>query len=230
MSNTIEEMGDFFDTRANIYEDHMMSNVENIVEYYTEISKYIPRNRNLKLLDLGCGTGLELDEILKVNSDIEFTGIDLSSKMLEKLMEKHRSKREHIKLINASYFDVDYGKSAYDVAISSMTFHHFSHEEKLELYKKIYDSLVDGGRYVEADYIAKDQEFEDFRYSELKRIKAEMNITDGFYHYDTPCTAENIIRLMKKAGFSEVELKWKKESAAVISFKIIACVIIKTFR
>lgn len=51
-----------------------------------------------------------MDEILKVNPNIEFTGIDLSAKMLEKLMEKHSNRSEHIKLINASYFDADYGK------------------------------------------------------------------------------------------------------------------------
>lgn len=216
INNNIEEMGSFFDARVDGYDEHMMNDIDNASEYYAEISKYMPRNRSLKLLDLGCGTGLELDEMLKVNPDIEFTGIDLSSKMLEKLMEKHSDRKEHIKLINASYFDVDYGKSSYDIAISSMTFHHFTHEEKLELYRKIYDSLVDGGRYIEADYIAKDQKFEDFCYSELKRIKAEMNITDGFYHYDTPCTTENIMKIMKNAGFREVELKWKKGSAAVI--------------
>lgn len=124
--------------------------------------------------------------------------------------------KDRWKLINASYFDVDYGKNVYHRVISSMTFHHFTHDEKLKLYKKIYNSLIDGGMYIESDYTVQNQEEEDYRYSEFKRMKFEMNITDVFYHYDTPCTAQNIIMLMKKAGFANVELKWQREKASVI--------------
>lgn len=215
----IEQMASFFDKRADGYEDHMMQFVSGADEYYIETAKYIPKDNGLKLLDLGCGTGLELEEIFKVNPTIKFTGIDLSTKMLEKLTEKYKLKKEQITLVNKSYFDVDYGKNAYDSVLSVMTLHHFTHDEKLKLYKKVYDGLVHGGTYVETDYVAEDQEYEDYFYSELRRIKTELNITEGFYHYDTPCTSENIIMLMKTAGFSDVELKWQSGSTAIIVAK-----------
>lgn len=212
----LEEMSNFFDKRVDEYEEHMFNYVSGVHEYYIETAKYIPKEKDVKILDLGCGTGLELDEIFKINPNVHFTGIDLSKKMLEKLMEKYSDKKEQINLINASYFDVDYGETTYDRVVSVMTLHHFTHEEKLKLYKKIYKSLAQHGQYIETDYTAQNQEEENFYYSEIKRIKAETKITEGFYHYDTPCTIDNIINLMHKAGFIEVELKWKCEGTAII--------------
>lgn len=212
----LEEMGNFFDKRADGYEEHMMNEVDGADRYYKETAKYIPEGNEIKLLDLGCGTGLELEEIFKVNPTVSVTGIDLSTKMLEKLMQKYGSRKEQITLINGSYFDVDYNKEIYNAAVSVMTLHHFTHEEKLNIYKKIYDSLIGGGIYIEADYTVLDQEDENHFFAELERIKVENNITEGFYHYDTPCTVENIIMLLKKAGFSNAELKWRCNGTSII--------------
>ncbi|OPJ62859.1 class I SAM-dependent DNA methyltransferase [Clostridium oryzae] len=215
----LEEMASFFDKRVDTYDEHMKNEVDGSDQYYIETAKYIPHCSNLKLLDLGCGTGLELKEIFKINPTVNVTGIDLSKKMLAKLKEKYEEKQEQISLINESYVDIEYGKEAYGAVVSVETLHHFAHQEKLKIYKKIYDSLIDGGVYVETDYVAKDQEYEDYFFNELKRIKEENKITEGFYHYDTPCTVENIIILMEKAGFKEAELKWREEGTAIIVAK-----------
>ncbi|WP_367355490.1 trans-aconitate 2-methyltransferase [Atribacter sp.] len=42
----------------------------------------------VNLLDLGCGTGLELDEIFKIRPNIKVTGVDLSKAMLGILNKK----------------------------------------------------------------------------------------------------------------------------------------------
>ena len=41
----------------------------------------------------------------------------------------------------------------------------------------------------------------------MLRIKefAELGIKEGIYHFDMPCTVENQIAMIKKAGFSAVE-------------------------
>jgi tRNA (cmo5U34)-methyltransferase len=93
----------------------------------------------------------------------------------------------------------------FDVALSMETLHHFSYEAKIGLYQKIYTALKSDGFYIENDYMAPSQEFEDFHFAENKRIRAEQGIIEGFYHYDTPCTVENQINMLKKAGFSKVE-------------------------
>lgn len=215
----LEEMGNFFDRRVESYEQHMFENVDGAKLYYIETAKQLSSANGLRLLDLGCGTGLELDELFKVNPDYQVTGVDLSEKMLEKLREKHIDKGRQLHLINGSYFGVEFDENSFDAAVSVQTMHHFTHSQKVELYRKIYRWLTPGGCYIETDYVAPTQEDEDYYFAECRRIKAELGITEGFYHYDTPCTIENQIRLLKTAGFEKVNLQWRYSCTAIILAK-----------
>ncbi|EQB86772.1 cyclopropane fatty-acyl-phospholipid synthase-like methyltransferase [Clostridium punense] len=213
----IEQMSDFFNARVEGYDDHMINIVEGCKEGYEKMAELLPKEAN-ELLDLGCGTGLELDEIFKIKPLINVTGIDLTQAMLDKLKQKHPNK--NLKLINESYFDYNFGISKYDAAVSFQTLHHFSHEDKLKLYTKIFNALKPNGEYIECDYMVESQEDEDFYYSENKRIREEQNIPeDEFYHYDTPCTIDNQIKLLTKAGFKVVKTHWRMENTTIIVAK-----------
>ena len=210
----IEQMSDFFTARVNRYDAQMLNNVEGCKNGYEKMAQLLPKDAQ-NIVDLGCGTGLELDEIFKVHPDIHVTGIDLTQAMLDKLKEKHPDK--NMTLINASYFDYDLGTERFDAAISFQTMHHFSHDDKLKLYSKIYDSLKEGGQYIESDYMVEKQEEEDFFFAENKRIREEQGITDGeFYHYDTPCTIDNQIKLLTKAGFKTVRKEFREGSTTIL--------------
>ena len=215
----LEEMSSFFNSRIDIYEKHMLIVASHEVDGssdYIEVAKLIPATKGLTLLDLGCGTGLELDEIFKINPMVQVTGIDLAEKLLEKLSQKHAARKSQLNLVLADYFEYDFGEDTYDVALSVQTLHHFSHEEKLGLYKKIYACLKPSGFYIESDYIAPTQEFEDFHFSENKRIRSELRITEGLYHCDTPCTVENQIAMLQKAGFGTVNIVSQHHSCATL--------------
>ena len=199
----LEEMGSFFDARIEGYEAHMLWGDGN--KTYIETAKLIPATSGIKILDLGCGTGLELDEIFKVNPTVQVTGIDLSEKMLEKLRQKHVARKSQLCLILADYFKYNFGEDIFDIAVSSSSLHHFTPVKKIGLYKKICASLKPDGFYIENDYMAPTQEYEDYHFAENKRIRAELGIKNGFYHYDTPCTVENQIGMLKKAGFTSVK-------------------------
>jgi tRNA (cmo5U34)-methyltransferase len=198
----LEEMDAFFNARIDEYEAHMLREGNDL---YITTARLIPKTEGLRLLDLGCGTGLELDEIFKINPTVQVTGIDLADKMLEKLMQKHAARKSQLNLILADYFKYDFGKDVFDVAVSFESLHHFSHKEKIGLYKRIYAALKSSGFYIETDYMAPTQEYEDYHFAENRRIRAELGIKEGFYHYDTPCTEENQITMLKQAGFTTVE-------------------------
>lgn len=214
MEDSLEEMSSFFDKRIETYEEHMMTEVNGAKEAYLEIAKYIPEMDQMRLVDLGCGTGLELEEIYKKSPSLLVTAIDLSKEMLAKLREKYVDK--NIKLNKMSYFDFNYGEGNYEAALSCMTLHHFTPKEKIGLYQKLYNGLVPGGRYVECDYMLEDQELEDFYFAESKRIREENGIVEGIYHYDTPCTVENQIKMLLQAGFSKVEKVWKIGNTTIL--------------
>lgn len=210
----VEQMSDFFTARVDGYDEHMLNEVPGCKDGYIKMAELLPGDV-AELLDLGCGTGLELDEIFKNRPSISVTGIDLTQAMLDKLRQKHPDK--NLSLINASYFDYNFGINKYDAAVSFQTIHHFSHEDKTRLYSKIFAALKTDGQYIECDYMVTDQGEEDFYYSENKRIRKEQGIPDGeFYHYDTPCTIDNQIKMFSEAGFKTVKMVWRVENTTII--------------
>ncbi|MBC8831393.1 class I SAM-dependent methyltransferase, partial [Escherichia coli] len=72
---------------------------------YAHIADYFNSELDT-LLDIGCGTGLELEAIYRRFPNASVTGIDLSKNMLEKLNEKYKNKE--IELILADYFEYDF--------------------------------------------------------------------------------------------------------------------------
>jgi tRNA (cmo5U34)-methyltransferase len=157
---SLEEMGSFFDSRIDSYEAYMLREGNPI---YAEVGQLIPDTPGLKLLDLGCGTGLELDEIFRVNPMVQVTGVDIAEKLLKKLSQKHATRKNQLNLIKADYLKYDFKKNAFNIVISVQTLHHFPREEKVILYKKVFAALLPDGFYIESDYYAPDRAFQDFR-------------------------------------------------------------------
>ncbi|WP_051594032.1 hypothetical protein [Butyrivibrio sp. AE3003] len=58
----LEKMDDFFTARANGYDEHMKSNIVGASAFYKYTASLLPTEKKAKVLDLGCGTGLELEE------------------------------------------------------------------------------------------------------------------------------------------------------------------------
>ena len=200
----LEPMADFFAARLSTYDEHMIKNVEGCKEGYEKIATLLPGNTN-RLLDLGCGTGLELSEYFKLNPTARVTGIDLSEKMLSVLRRKFPEKS--LTLIQGSYMEIPLGNCLYDAAVSVESFHHFTKNEKVPLYKKIRASLRDGGYLLITDYFARDGYEEQLFRNQLASAKRAEGITDSeLYHYDIPLTVEHEREALIEAGFSKVTL------------------------
>ena len=201
----LEKMREFFDNRLDGYDEHMLSNIESAEEFYPFTAKCLPAHNNCSILDLGCGTGLELEYYFKLAPNASITGIDLSSGMLNVLKTKFPDKQ--LNLILVSYFDVPFGEEIYDAAVSVESLHHFTKEEKIPLYTKLYKSLKQDGYFILTDYFSLSDEEERMHRQELLRLKEENNIKDDdFYHFDTPLTVAHETEALLSGGFSKVEV------------------------
>lgn len=201
----LEKMSDFFEARLDGYDSHMITNIECASEFYPFTAKQLPTAENCCILDLGCGTGLELQEYYKLNSSVKVTGIDLSEGMLTELQRKYVGK--DITLILGSYFDVPLGENVFDAAISVESLHHFTKEEKVGLYSKLHIALKDDGYFILTDYFSLSDDEERMHRNNLIALKTEQGITDDeFYHYDTPLTVKHELEALVEAGFASVEV------------------------
>lgn len=200
----LEKMAEFFDARLDGYDEHMLTEIESAREFYPFTAACLPREDGARVLDLGCGTGLELGEYFALNPSARVTGIDLAPGMLNALHRKFLDKA--LTLILGSYFDVPFGENAFDAAVSVESLHHFTKEEKLPLYTKLCRALKSGGYFILTDYFAPSEAEEQLYRRELLRLKAEQGIADNeFYHYDTPLTVAHETQALLAAGFSGVE-------------------------
>ena len=201
----LEKMGEFFDARLSGYEEHQLTCIDSAKEFYPFTASCLPQVYGTRLLDLGCGTGLELGYYFELVPSAEITGIDLAPGMLDKLRSKFPDKS--MTLVLGSYFDVPFDENSYDAAVSVESLHHFTKEEKTRLYEKLRKALKPGGCFILTDYFAMSEEEERFHRAELLRLKKDQNIADEtFYHYDTPLTIEHEKEALTKAGFSSVSV------------------------
>jgi tRNA (cmo5U34)-methyltransferase len=132
----LEKMAEFFEARLHMYDEHMKNDIEGAREFYPFTAQCLPVSVGATVLDLGCGTGLELEEYFKLNPTAKITGIDLSEGMLNVLREKFTDKE--ITLIQGSYFDVSLGENKFNAAVSVESLHHFTKDAKIPLYNYLY--------------------------------------------------------------------------------------------
>lgn len=201
----LEKMAQFFENRLNGYDEHMMTGIEAADEFYPFTASLLPTAKGSRVLDLGCGTGLELEKYFPLCPSARVTGIDLSEAMLNALKKKFTDK--DITLIVGSYFDVPLGENVFDAAVSVESLHHFTKDEKIPLYKKLHTALRANGYLILTDYFAASDDEEQTHRNNLNALKAEQGIRDDeFYHYDTPLTVQHETEALLEAGFTSVQV------------------------
>ena len=198
----LEEMTAFFTSRLDLYDEHMLREVPGCRAGYARMAALLPEG-TARLLDLGCGTGLELEPIFARFPALRVTGVDLTAAMLDRLRAKFPDR--DLTLIRGSYVGMDFGRERYDAAVSFETLHHLEPEEKGALYRRVWEALTPEGVYLECDYIAATAEEEAALRLEHRRLRMEAGVGgDTLYHFDIPCTLEHQKVLLEAAGFVQV--------------------------
>jgi len=201
----LEPMGTFFNNRADGYN----SVVTGFYDYEKFGACFPKTNDAIQILNVGCGTGIELEHIWKQAPNAHITCLDLSRGMLDLLLKNHPNDHERITIVEASYFDWTYPKKAFDIVTSHATMHHFYQKEKVEIYRKIYDTLKPNGSYIEGDFILGDDLLAEqyrIRHEVITEGLTEKEKASGDYHVDIPLTLNVQMKLLREAGFGSVKI------------------------
>lgn len=212
-----EKISRFFNERAAGYNKHMEQALESsFKKFYRLISAFISETKEkITVLELGCGTGLELEGIFTKAPNALVTGIDVSEKMLSNIRSKYVRFLEQIELIRGSYLTIPFQEKKYDYVVSVMAMHHLLHDTKRKLYEKISKAVKNGGKYIEGDYVVSKEKEQQFLMEYNKKIKGVKKCQNGTYHIDIPFSIKTQCQLLLEAGFSDVEVIWHENEAAI---------------
>jgi tRNA (cmo5U34)-methyltransferase len=210
-----EEMERFFDARSQGYDEHMRSVLLSFDSFYGGIGAPIPAtDAAIRVLDLGCGTGLELGGIWARAPRARITGIDLSAEMLARLQERWPQRASQLELIKGSYLEHPLGERTFDHAVSVMTLHHLPPHRKADLYARVRASLMPGGIYVEGDYVVEPAEEARLLSAYEETTRAEQPGAPQ-RHIDVPASLATQEALLYRAGFANFRVCWREGNAAI---------------
>ena len=202
-------MGDFFNKRAPKYDEMHTSHISGGIATKDLVARYLPEDTR-EVLDLGCGTGLELPAIFARFPEVHVIGIDLAGDMLALLHE--RCAGLPVETLCMSYFDYGFPENQFDAVVSVMSLHHFTPAQKLDLYSRVRNTLKPGGVFLNCDYFIANPLLVQWNFLRLRLLRHE----PGAMHFDTPLTARREMGILRQAGFEGVELAWQDQNTKVV--------------
>jgi tRNA (cmo5U34)-methyltransferase len=122
------------------------------------------KNNFRNIVDLGAGTGLLTLEIYKLYNNAHFTLIDISKDMLEIAKERFNG-LNNFEFIENNYVENIPVKDC-DLICSALSIHHLENDDKIKLYKDIFEKLDKGGCFINLDQFIGTSEKIDKMYNE----------------------------------------------------------------
>lgn len=178
------------------------------------------RSKVLKILDLGCGTGILSNQMLRAFPKAQVVAFDLAENMLTACERNLSSYKDRLTLIKGN-FASDYFGSDYDLIVSGLAIHHLADVEKPRLYKRIYDSLNQGGAFINREVVLGESSSLTDRYHHLWREYIRSNGEDDekwfnkYLEEDIPAPVDVQTNWLREIGFIDVGCHWKYFNFAI---------------
>lgn len=169
----------------------------------------------LKILDLAAGHGTYGIEFARQNPNAEITAVDWPN-VLEVARENAEAAgvSDRYKTITGSAFDVDYG-TGYDMVLLTNFLHHFDKATCETLLKKVYESLVVGGKAVALEFVPNEDRVSPPEAAAFSLVMLATTPNGDAY------TFSEFDRMFQNSGFSKSEFHLLPPSfeQVVISYK-----------
>jgi len=185
---------------------------------------FIDSDIEAKILDLGCGDGLFIRDLLKSATSAKVTLVDGSFEMLE-AAKKRLGNNPNISFIESSFQDMLAGRSlpeGFDFIHSSLAIHHLTFNEKKELFAYIHELLSPDGCFINYDVVVPPSEKIEKWYLAIwkqwieehpdkEASKALLNIPEQYKDNpdNTPDTLKSQLEILEEIGFNDVDCYFK---------------------
>ncbi|MCY7384044.1 MAG: class I SAM-dependent methyltransferase [Microcoleus sp. CAN_BIN18] len=135
-----------FEQRAFDYDGLIPRLIPRYHEQHDLILQLIPfeTNANIKVLDLGAGTGILSALILEAFPQAKVLAFDMAENMLKICQTNLSAFQERLTLQQGNFAEDDFG-NGYDLVVSSLAIHHLDGARKKTLFKKLFQSMNSGG-------------------------------------------------------------------------------------
>ncbi len=146
---------ELFDRSSETYDRDRRQLIPCYDDFYTISVEIIPfhKDRELRVLDLGAGTGLLSAAVAARYPRALLTLVDLSPAMLRVAEQRFADgKGERITFQVMNYCEKPL-TGTYDLVISALSIHHLADTAKIDLFGKIHTILEPGGMFINADLV-----------------------------------------------------------------------------
>ncbi|MEJ2156175.1 MAG: methyltransferase domain-containing protein [Desulfobacteraceae bacterium] len=177
-----------------------------------------------RVLDIGCGAGNNTIKLSHYVSPFDCDLVDLSRPMLERAQKRISEVNPgHIRIFQGDFRAVDLPEQGYDVILAAAVLHHLRDDLDWEsVFLKIYRLSAQGGSVWITDLVSHEtgpvQSLMWQRYAEyLRSVGGESykdKVFDSIDEEDSPRPVTYQIDLLRKVGFSHVELLHKNSCFA----------------
>ncbi|MCB1175784.1 MAG: methyltransferase domain-containing protein [Leptospiraceae bacterium] len=188
--------------------------------YGTAVALARPDQPNVRVLELGAGTGLFSAMLLQAWPGMALTLVDNTAAML--VQAQTRLQAWPVELITADYDQIPSALNRewlgqWDMVLSALSIHHLTDERKAHLFQQVHNWLCPGGRFINADQISGASPKLERRYWShwLDAIRStdlsETAIQDCLERraLDRTATLMDQMNWLQAAGFSTVDLAWR---------------------
>ncbi len=177
----------------------------------------LPAEAELRVLELGAGTGLFSERVLQKFPHASFVLYDVADELLELARTRFSPHAEHFEFVLDDYMNLS-ESDAFDLVISSLSIHHLEHASKRDLFSRIHRALKPDGIFINVDQIRADTEllrqlyWSDWLEKVRKGGAEEERIQESVERrreYDRDASLVEQLEWLKGAGFADVDCVYK---------------------
>jgi tRNA (cmo5U34)-methyltransferase len=186
------------------------------------------RKRKMAVLDLGAGTGNLALRLLCKNKNCFVTLVDFSQNMLNAVPGVLKGFKNGYKVLCDDFNNVEFKAASFDAIISSFAIHHTRGKKAYTgLYRKICDWLKPGGLFACVDVVTginpswtKVGENGWRNYLRGRFDEEKIGLIFANHHAeDSPISLPEHLSSLKKAGFEQADILWKRYNFALYCAK-----------